>query len=162
MLRLIGNLVKVALVAIVTVIVVVLVGMRTKCEPVLSVVRKVNRGFWNPRAMKTAGTPGAYASVIRHVGRTSGQAYETPVAAEPTDDGFVIATPYGAGADWVKNVLASGSATIVDEGVVYEVDGPEVVSMNLVESSFPAQDQRAHRLFGVDECLRVHLVASAD
>jgi len=159
--RLIGKLVKVAVLAMATGIVVMLVGMRTKCEPILCAVRKVNRAFWNPRAMKTAGTLGAYASVIRHVGRTSGQAYETPIGAEPTDDGFVIAIPYGAGADWVKNVLAAGAATIVDEGVVHEVDRPEVVPINLVESWFPAKDQRAHRLFGVDECLRVHRVASA-
>jgi deazaflavin-dependent oxidoreductase (nitroreductase family) len=160
--RWIVKLVKVKLLVITAVVVVVIIGMRAKCEPILSAVRKVNRAFWNPRAMKTAGTAGAYASVIRHVGRTSGHAYETPVAAEPTDDGFVIATPYGAGADWVKNVLASGTATIVDEGVVYDVDRPEVVRMNLVESWFSAQDQRAHRLFGVDECLRVRRVAGTD
>jgi len=160
--RLISKLVKVLLFAAVSVIVVVLVGMRTKCEPVMSVMRRVNRACWNPRAMKTAGTSGAYASVIRHVGRTSGQVYETPVTAEPTDDGFVIATPYGPGADWVKNVLASGTATIVDEGVVHDVDRPEIVSMHSVESWFPDQDRRAHRLFGVDQCLRVRLAAGAD
>ena len=30
-----------------------------------------------------AGTPGAYASIMHHVGRTSGDPYETPVVAVP-------------------------------------------------------------------------------
>ena len=73
--------------------VVVMIGLRTKCTPVLTVVRRANRLLWNPRAMQTAGAPGAYASVIRHVGRTSGRSYETPIAAIATDDGFVIGGP---------------------------------------------------------------------
>jgi len=38
--------------------------------------------------MKTAGTPGAYAGAITHVGRRSGRVYETPVGPFATDDGF--------------------------------------------------------------------------
>lgn len=86
--------------------IVFMVGMRTKSPPVLHAVRRFNRAFTNPRAMKKAGTPGAYASVIRHVGRTTGRPYETPVEAFATDDGFLIALPYGSDADWLKNVLA--------------------------------------------------------
>jgi hypothetical protein len=44
------------------------------------------------------------------------------MVAFATDDGFVIALPYGPGADWVKNVLASGSATIVNEGDTWLID----------------------------------------
>ena len=128
---------------------VVMVGLRTKCTPVLTAVRRVNHVFWNPRAMKTAGTPGAYASVIRHVGRTTGRSYETPIGAIATDDGFVIASPYGSQADWLKNVLASGSATIVDEGGTYRVDQPQMVPSDSVASHFSPQNQRAHRWFGV-------------
>lgn len=157
--RLMVKLVMVKLFVLTVVVVVVIVGMRTEREPVLSAVRRVNRSFWNPQAMKTAGTPGAYASVIRHIGRTSGRHYATPVTAVATDGGFVIATPYGSGSDWAKNVLASGSATIVHEGATYQVDRPEVVPMKQVESWFTAGDQRAHRLFGVTESL---LVSVAD
>ena len=73
----------------------------------------------------------------------------------PTDDGFVIALPYGLSADWLKNVLASGSATIAHDGSTYDVDRPEVVPLSTVEHQFSPTDQRAHRLFGVDQCLRV-------
>ena len=108
-----------------------------------------------PFILKSSGTPGAIASVVRHVGRASGRAYETPVSAVATDDGFVIALPYGPNTDWLKNVLASGSATIVHEGNTYRVDRPEVVPASVATPLFSSADQRTHRLFGVDECLLV-------
>jgi deazaflavin-dependent oxidoreductase (nitroreductase family) len=134
---------------------VVLGGMRSKSPPVLNAIRRFNRNVGNPRQMATAGSPGAYASVIRHVGRTSGQEYETPIGAIATEDGFVVALPYGASADWLKNLLASGSATIVDEGSTYRVDQPEVVTMAEAIEDFPPKDRRMLRMFGVDESLRV-------
>lgn len=137
-----------------------LLGMRTKSPLVLDAVRRFNRAVMNPRQMASAGTTGAYASVIVHHGRSTGTRYETPVVAEPTDDGFVIALPYGSRADWVKNVLASGSATIVDNGETWVVDRPELVPMATVEHHFPPDDQRTHRLFGVDQCLQVRRVAA--
>ena len=129
-------------------------GIRTKSPQVLGTIRKVNRSVFNPLQMKSAGNPGAYASVIRHEGRKTGKTFETPVVAIPTDDGFVIALPYGPESDWVKNVLAGGSATIVHDGSTYVVEKPEVVPMTDAVDSFPAPNQRTHRWFGVDECLR--------
>jgi hypothetical protein len=73
----------------------------------------------------------------------------------PIDDAFVIALPYGLSADWLKNLLARGSATIVHDGSTYDVDRPEVLALSAVEHAFSPADQRAHRLFGVDQCLRV-------
>jgi hypothetical protein len=67
----------------------------------------------------------------------------------------VIALPYGSNTDWLKNVLARGSATIVDEGNTHEVNRPEIVPMAVAERHFAPQDQRSHRLFAVDQCLRV-------
>ena len=132
-----------------------MVGMRTKFPPVLHAVRRFNRAFTNPRAMKKAGTPGAYASVIRHVGRTTGRPYETPVEAFATDDGFLIALPYGSDTDWLKNVLASGSATIVDEGNTCRVEQPELVPTAVAAPHLPPKEQRTLRLFAVEHCLRV-------
>jgi deazaflavin-dependent oxidoreductase (nitroreductase family) len=135
--------------------VVFFVGMRTKSPGVLHAVRRFNRAFTNPRMMKKAGTPGAYASVIRHVGRATGRPYETPVGAFATDDGFVIALPYGSDTDWLKNVLASGSTTIVHEGNTYRVDQPELVPTAVAAPHLPPEEQRTLRRFAVDQCLRV-------
>jgi hypothetical protein len=74
-------------------------GMRAKSPVVLRAVRRFNHRFINPRQLKTAGTPGAYAGVIRHVGRRSGRVFETPVGPFATDDGFVIALPYRTSSD---------------------------------------------------------------
>ena len=135
--------------------VVFVVGMRTKSPPVLNAVRRSGRAT-KPLALRSSGTPGGIASVVRHVGRTSGREYETPVQAVATDDGFVIALPYGLNTDWLKNVRASGSATIVHEGDTYRVDRPEIVPMSAATNAlFPPTDQRMHRVFRVTECLLV-------
>lgn len=130
-------------------------GMRDKQSGVVRFQRRVNRAVFNPRQLKSAGKPGAYASIVRHTGRTSGRHYETPVGAEATDDGFVIALVYGSGSDWVKNVVAAGTATIVHEGVTYQVERPEVVPLDEAIDAFPESDRRSLRFVGVRECLRV-------
>ena len=55
-------------------------------------------------------------------------------------------------------MLASASATFVDEGQTYQVDQPEIVRMQAVERQFTAGERRSHRRFGVDRALRVRLV----
>jgi deazaflavin-dependent oxidoreductase (nitroreductase family) len=152
--RIVGGLLL-ALVALGTVF---LVSMRTKFPPVVTAVRRMNRAVSNPQAMKTAGQPGATASVIRHVGRTSGTPYETPIGPYTTDDGFVIALPYGSSPDWLKNVLAAGSAVIVHEGNTYRVDRPELVPRAVAVVHVPRTEQWSLRVFGVDDFLRVRLV----
>lgn len=133
------------------------VGMRTKSPVVLDAIRRMNRTYVNPR-QRDAGSPGAYASLIRHTGRATGASYETPVVAAATEDGFVIALPYGTRADWLVNVLASGSATIVHEGQSHRVGEPEVTAIETADAYFSPKDQRAHRIFGTRECLRVRHV----
>jgi deazaflavin-dependent oxidoreductase (nitroreductase family) len=150
------------LVAVLAIGIVFFVGMRTKSPFVQNTVRRFNRAFGNPHQMKTAGTPGAYASVIRHVGRKTGRSYETPVVPFATPDGFVIALPYGPGTDWIKNVLATGSATIVTEGDTWSVDQPELVPTAVAAPYMPAKEQRELRRFAVDRCLRVHRVEPDD
>jgi deazaflavin-dependent oxidoreductase (nitroreductase family) len=158
MLRRATTLVGALFLGLVTVLIALVVGMRARSPRLLNAVRRINRAIFNPLQMRSAGTPGAYASMIRHSGRTSGIPYETPVGAVPTDDGFVIALVYGPHTDWLKNVLASGSATIVNEGSTYRVDQPEVIPMEAAGGNLPAKDQRNLRLIGVDQCLRVRRV----
>ena len=134
------------------------VGMRAKTPWVLNAMRRFARGVANPYEMRSAGTSGAMASVIRHRGRTSGKAYETPVAAVATEDGFAIAMVYGSRTDWLQNVLASGSATIVNEGQTYRVDHPEVVPIEAAASYFPVKAQRPFRRYRVDRCFRVRRI----
>ena len=109
-----------------------------------------------PLALRSAGKEGSSTSVVRHVGRRSGRTYETPVIAAQHDDSFVIALPYGKRTDWLKNVLAKGSATIVTSGRTYEVDRPEVIPMTEATAYFRPREQRMHRQFRVDSALQLH------
>lgn len=139
---------------------VLVAGMRWKLPPVIDALRRLNRSLTNPRVMRTAGSAGTQTSVIRHVGRTSGRTYETPVDVITTADGFLIALPYGTGADWVRNVLAAGSATIVSQGESVDVDAPIIAAIAEVAGRLPARTLRTLNLLGVTECL--HLQRSTD
>ena len=147
--------------AIITVALAFFLGMRAKSRLVRGVMIWFTRTIVNPMQMKSAGTPGAYAAVIRARGRVSGRLYETPIGAVVSGDAFVVALPYGTQASWVRNVLAAGSAELVHEGHTYEVDRPELVPMAGLESCFSEPDQRAQRMTRVDQCLRLHNAGEA-
>ncbi|MCF6742997.1 nitroreductase family deazaflavin-dependent oxidoreductase [Blastococcus sp. KM273128] len=130
-------------------------SFRAKWPPVQRAVRRFNRDVTNPRQLATAGQPGAYAAVVHHRGRASGTAYRTPAVAVPTGDGFVFALPYGPGADWVRNVLTGGGATVEHEGRSVPVERPRLVPAAEADRFFPPFERRMHRLFGVGDFLRV-------
>jgi len=125
--------------------------------PVQNALRQLTR-VTRPLALRSAGKQRSGTSVVRHVGRRSGQAYQTPVVAVGHGDSFLIALPYGERTDWLKNVLAKGSATLVSGGRSYEVDQPEVIPMAKATTYFRPREQRMHRQFGVDSALRVRRV----
>ena len=139
-----------------------MIGIRTKYPPVLNRVRRYARDVGNPRQLQSAGTPGANASILRHTGRKSGKQYQTPVTATWTAEGFVIGLPYGPNTDWLKNVLANGSATLAYQGSSYQCDEPKVVSSTEAAPDFSARERRILRLMGVEQCLRLHRVSLAE
>jgi deazaflavin-dependent oxidoreductase (nitroreductase family) len=154
-LRWLGRFVGVVAVVVAGLLAVLVVGMRTGNPAVLDRVRRFNRVVTNPRVLRSAGSPGASAGVVRHVGRVSGRPFETPVGPFEVGGDVVIALPYGPGADWVRNVLAAGSATLVYEGRTVLVHEPEVVPTAEIAAELPRSEQLTLRLFGVDQCLRV-------
>ncbi len=93
-------------------------------------VRTFNKHVLNPPAMMLlAGRRHWYASVIRHTGRRSGKTHATPpVVADRVAGGFVIPLPYGTGVDWLRNSLASSSATLTVGGqTFFEVVNPQIL-----------------------------------
>jgi deazaflavin-dependent oxidoreductase (nitroreductase family) len=141
--------------AIVVFLGLLLVGLRWQVGPVLDVIRRMNRAVTNPRVMRTAGTTATETSVIGHIGRTSGRAYQTPVDVIETRTGLLIAMPYGARADWVRNVLAAGSASVVTQGERLDVDRPTFMAVADVAELIPRRTMRMLRLFGVTQCLHL-------
>lgn len=127
--------------------------------PIRTALRRLTQAT-RPLAMRSAGTEKSSTSFVRHVGRRSGRTFQTPVVAVEQDDSFLIALPYGERTDWMKNVLASGTATVVSHGRTYGVDQPKVIPMTEATQYFGQKEQKLHRRFAVDTCLRVHLMAS--
>src|ERR1700692_691416 len=127
--------------------------------PIQIALRRLTQ-MTRPLAMRSAGTEKSGTSIVRHVGRRSGRTYETPIVAVEHDDDVLIALPYGERTDWMKNVLASGKATVVTRGRRYGVDQPEVIPMAEATRCFGAKEQKLHRRFGVYTCLRVHSTAT--
>lgn len=154
MLGLVVALVGVLVIGGLLVSILVMLGVRARQPIAVDLLRRFSRLF-NPLQMRSAGRPGAGASVVHHRGRTSGRPYATPVEAVVNEDGFLVALPYGTRSHWVRNVLASGSATIAHDGRAYPVDRPEVIPLEEVADRFSPSDQRSHRMFRVDQCLRV-------
>lgn len=136
-------------------LVVFIMGFRSKNPQFQGAVRRINRDHFNPKAMKTAGEAGSNASVVQHIGRKSWTPYETPVQAIRLNGEFVIPLPYGISADWVQNVLAADSAAIIHDGTTHKVIAPKVVEYDEVGHQLSYRDQQTHRLFGVDSFLRV-------
>jgi deazaflavin-dependent oxidoreductase (nitroreductase family) len=142
-------------VVVVAPLVLLVAGMRWKLSPVLTTIRRFNRSMTNPRVMRTAGSAGDRNAVIEHVGRKSGRVYSTPVTVAPSNTGFVIALPYGTQADWLRNVLAAGRATVVTDGERIAVGAPQIVATAQVADVLGAGSLRTLRLFGVNECLQL-------
>lgn len=127
--------------------------LRTNFPPGMAVIRTLGRRVVNPRILRTAGSPGARASVIKHVGRSSGKPYATAIGVTPTDDGVVVMLPYGRSVDWVRNVLAAGSAVIETAGRAIRVVEPRLAGRDEVDQHLSPGNRLEARIFAVDDYL---------
>jgi deazaflavin-dependent oxidoreductase (nitroreductase family) len=84
-------------------------------------------------------------SIVRHVGRTSGRAYQNPVSAYPLGDGFVIPVLYGTQSQWVRNVMAAGRFTLRTKGRDYLLERPELIPPAQALGAYPALLRRIMR-----------------
>ena len=109
---------------------------------------QVNKRVFNPRAVRDAKW-----QVIRHIGRSSGQSYRTPLEAHEVDDGFIFTLVYGSRSDWVRNVLAAGAAKLEIDGNTVDLVEPEVVGAEEAFARLPADTKRPPRLLRIDEFL---------
>lgn len=100
----------------------------------------------NPLTRRLARASLGPFSIVRHVGRRSGNVYETPIIVAPTHGGFVIELTYGSNVDWHKNVLAAGGCTLVWHGKEYRIGGIEPLNTATGLSAFPFSQQVILRL----------------
>jgi deazaflavin-dependent oxidoreductase (nitroreductase family) len=79
----------------------------------------------NPLTLRAARSGRGPFALVRHVGRTTGRVYETPVVLAPVPDGFVAELTYGPQVAWYRNVVAAGGCTVVHRGSEHRVDRVE-------------------------------------
>jgi deazaflavin-dependent oxidoreductase (nitroreductase family) len=67
-------------------------------------------------------------TLVRHVGRTSGKVYETPIMVARTPDGFVAELTYGPEVNWYRNIVAAGRCDLLYRGAIHHIDRIEPCS----------------------------------
>ena len=87
--------------------------------------------------------------LLRHRGRRSGRAYTTPVVGMRVPGGFAIPMAFGEGADWYRNIVASGSAIIRQNGTEHQLDNPAAIDPDSAASPFPGWQRPVFRALGI-------------
>ena len=98
-------------------------------------------------------------AIVRHVGRSSGRIYETPVLAFPHSGRMAIALTYGADTDWIANVLAAGQCGIIRRNRERRYDRPEIRDDHGALALMPVLIRPPLRLFRVTQILVLHEAA---
>lgn len=107
----------------------------------------INKRLFNPRAIASGKWP-----VLTHVGRTSGKTYRTPLDAHPVDGGYLFVLVYGSDSDWVRNVLAAGSARLQVDGREAELTAPRLVGK---DEALSEEVARPPKILRITEFLRM-------
>ena len=109
---------------------------------------QINKRVFNPRAVRN----GKW-QVIRHVGRSSGRSYRTPLEAHEVDGGFIFTLVYGARSDWVRNVMAAGAAKLEVDGDTVDLVEPQVIAAEEAFARLPTGTKRPPGFLRIDEFL---------
>jgi deazaflavin-dependent oxidoreductase (nitroreductase family) len=104
-------------------------------------VRYFNKYILNKRLRHFVDLPFGPFALVKHIGRKSGKAYETPIMAFPIQGGFMIALTYGPQVDWYKNVQAAGRCKLVFHRKEYAINRLEPIEPAEAVPLFP-QPQR--------------------
>jgi deazaflavin-dependent oxidoreductase (nitroreductase family) len=87
--------------------------------------------------------------LLRHRGRRSGREYATPVVGMRVPGGYAIPMAFGEGADWYRNIVASGGATIRQQGTEHQLGEPAAIDPASATSPFPGWQKPVFRALGI-------------
>ncbi|MEV0825766.1 nitroreductase family deazaflavin-dependent oxidoreductase [Nonomuraea rubra] len=114
----------------------------------------VNKRVFNPLTLARGKSP-----VLVHVGRVSGATYSTPLDAHPVEGGYLFVLVYGSRSDWVRNILASGTARLLVDGEEVELTAPRVVGRQEAFQALADDVTRPPKVLRITEFLRMDLAA---
>ncbi|NHF64065.1 nitroreductase family deazaflavin-dependent oxidoreductase [Microcella pacifica] len=109
---------------------------------------RMNKYTFNPAELKKGKRP-----VIIHVGRTSGREYQTPLDAHRVDGGYLFVPVYGVESDWVRNVLAAGSARLRVDGSEVSLSSPRLIDADAAFALLPEGTERPPRWLKLEQYL---------
>lgn len=111
---------------------------------------QINKRVFNPRAVDSGKWP-----VLTHVGRNSGTTHRTPMDAHPVDGGYLFVCVYGAESEWVRNVLAAGTAQLRVDGRDIDLAEPRIIGPDAADDALGDGIARPPRLLRITEFLRM-------
>lgn len=95
-------------------------------------IARLNKFVTNP-VLRLCAPWVPFMAVIEHRGRRSGRGYRTPVMAFVGDGDICVVLNYGENSDWVRNVLAAGSAGVAHRGGRFTVIDPHILPRDAVQ-----------------------------
>ena len=126
--------------------------------PLPGTLAEFNKSITNRFTRPFASRLGGFA-VIHHVGRRSGNKFETPVNAWIHDDSIVVALTYGSDTDWLKNCTRAGQSLFVMSGEEIAVGTPVQLDTAEGHTLVPKFVGQALRLINVEEFVDFPIVS---
>ncbi len=122
-------------------------------------MRYVAKNVINRLTIRNAGSVKSQLAILRHVGRRSGKAFETPIIVVPLGEDFVFALTYGPKVDWYRNIQATGKGTLIWHGKTYTIEKLEPLDPSIGLSVHPLHERVVLRLLNVQQFVRVKVSA---
>lgn len=120
--------------------------------PLPKLLAQVNKRTFNKLEIKKGVRP-----TLTHVGRKSGKVYKVPLDAHPVDGGYIFILNYGADSDWVKNILAAGTAQLTIDGEESALVSPRVINAETAWAQLPTTTKAPPSFLNVTEYLQMDI-----
>lgn len=111
--------------------------------------------------MGLAGGDASRFGEITHVGRASGRRYRNPVLPHVAGDVVLIPLSFGADVNWVRNVVAAGSADLRFRSEGLRLVEPDIVALEDVLHLLPDGADRAYGRMRIHAFLRLRIDRAA-
>lgn len=95
-----------------------------------------------------------FFGILIHKGRRSGQIYRTPINVFRDGNDYIIVLTYGSKSEWVRNVLAAGTAELVTRGKEVRLAHPQLAVASTMRW-VPWPGRLILKLAGVNEYMRL-------
>jgi hypothetical protein len=122
-------------------------------------MRYVAKHVINRLTIRNAGSAKSPFAILRHVGRHSGKAFETPIMVAPLGEDFVLALTYGPQVDWYRNLQANGKGTLIWHGKAYTIEKWEPLDRTIGLRAHHLHEQVILRILSVQHFVRVKVSA---